>query len=224
MRGHSKFALRDARPISRIVFGKETCTMKALNPLAAALVLGTVLSLTIPLPARAEEPMSAADIQAKLKGPKLTRSLKVTPRDQSKKELEAILKRSIGVVERKKIVELAEKAELPRIDFSVEFDFNSSDINQTSYPTLDTLAEALKSPDLQESKFLINGHTDSKGSDEYNEKLSQLRANSVVMYLVSQHDIDKSRFKAIGFGETALKNVSDGESAENRRVEIINRQ
>jgi outer membrane protein OmpA-like peptidoglycan-associated protein len=198
--------------------------MKALKPLCAAFVFGTILSTMTIQPAMAEDAMSAEDIQAKLKGPKLTRSLKVTPRDQSKKELEAILKRSIGVKERKKIVELAEKAELPRVDFSVEFDFNSSDINQSSYPTLDTLAEALKSPDLQESKFLINGHTDSKGSDEYNEKLSQLRANSVVMYLVSQHDIDKSRFKAIGFGESALKNVEDGENAENRRVEIINRQ
>jgi outer membrane protein OmpA-like peptidoglycan-associated protein len=198
--------------------------MKALKPLCAAFVFGTILSTMTLQPAMAEDAMSAEDIQAKLKGPKLTRSLKVTPRDQSKKELEAILKRSIGVKERKKIVELAEKAELPRVDFSVEFDFNSSDINQSSYPTLDTLAEALKSPDLQESKFLINGHTDSKGSDEYNEKLSQLRANSVVMYLVSQHDIDKSRFKAIGFGESALKNVEDGENAENRRVEIINRQ
>lgn len=198
--------------------------MKALKPLCVAFVLATFLSPMTLQTANAEEAMSAADIQAKLKGPKLTRSLKVTPRDQSKKELEAILKRSIGVVERKKIVELAEKAELPRVDFSIEFDFNSSDINQTSYPTLDTLAEALKSPDLSESKFLINGHTDSKGSDEYNIKLSQLRANAVVMYLVSQHDIDKARFKAIGFGETALKNVEDGEDAANRRVEIINRQ
>lgn len=198
--------------------------MKTLKSICAALVLGTVFSSMMPQFSRAEDAMSAEDIQAKLKGPKLTRSLKVTPRDQSKKELEIILKRSIGVVERKKIVELTEKAELPRIDFSIEFDFNSSDINQTSYPTLDTLAEALKSQDLVESKFLINGHTDSKGSDEYNEKLSQLRANAVVMYLVSQHDIEKSRFKAIGFGETALKNVEDGESAQNRRVEIINRQ
>ena len=198
--------------------------MKALKPLSAALVFATVLSSMVVQSARAEDAMSAEDIKAKLKGPKLTRSLTVTPRDKSKKELEAILKRSIGVVERKKIVELTEKAELPRVDFSVEFDFNSSDINQTSYPTLDTLAEALKSDDLKESKFLINGHTDSKGSDEYNEKLSQLRANSVVMYLVSQHDIEKSRFKAIGFGESALKNVEDGENAENRRVEIINRQ
>jgi outer membrane protein OmpA-like peptidoglycan-associated protein len=194
--------------------------MNLLKLFCAALVLSTLT----PAAALAQDAMSAEDIQAKLKPPKLTRSLTVTPRDKSKKELEAILTRSIGVVERKKIVELTEKAELPRVDFSVEFDFNSSDINQSSYPTLDTLAEALKSPDLLESKFLINGHTDSKGSDEYNIKLSQLRANSVVVYLVSQHDIDKARFKAIGFGETALKNVEDGEDASNRRVEIINRQ
>jgi outer membrane protein OmpA-like peptidoglycan-associated protein len=198
--------------------------MNALKPLCAALLLATCFSPVAATSANAQEAMSAEEIQAKLKPPKLTRSLKVTPRDKSKQELEAILKRSIGVKERKKIVELAEKAELPKIDFSVEFDFNSSDINQSSYPILDTLAEALKSPDLLDYKFLINGHTDSVGSDDYNLKLSQLRANSVVIYLVSQHDIDKSRFKAIGFGESALKNVEDGEDAANRRVEIINRQ
>jgi outer membrane protein OmpA-like peptidoglycan-associated protein len=198
--------------------------MTPLKPLFVTLALATtLLSPTIDT-ATAQEAMSAEEIQAKLKPPKLTRSLKVTPRDESKKELEGILTRSIGVVERKKIIELSEKAELPRIDYSVEFDFNSSDINQSSYAALDTLAEALKSPDLIDSKFLINGHTDSKGSDDYNIKLSQLRANAVVVYLVSQHDIDKARFKAIGFGETALKNVEDGEAAANRRVEIINRQ
>jgi outer membrane protein OmpA-like peptidoglycan-associated protein len=198
--------------------------MNTLKYFCAALALGTVFSVSALQTVVAQDAMSAEDIQAKLKPAKLTRSIKATPRDASKKELESILKRSIGVVERKKIVELTEKAELPKVEFAVEFDFNSSDINQSSYPILDTLAEALKSPDLQASRFLINGHTDSKGSDEYNIKLSQLRANSVVQYLVSQHEIDKNRFKAIGFGETALKNVEDGENAENRRVEIINRQ
>lgn len=194
--------------------------MNPLKPICAALVMATLTSAS----AMAQDAMSAEDIQAKLTPPKLTRSLSVTPRDKSKKELEAILTRSIGIVERKKIVELTEKAELPRVDFAVEFDFNSSDINQSSYPTLDTLAEALKSPSLEKSRFLINGHTDSKGSEEYNLKLSQLRANSVVQYLVSQHDIPPARFKSIGFGETALKDVEDGENAANRRVEIINRQ
>jgi outer membrane protein OmpA-like peptidoglycan-associated protein len=195
-----------------------------LKPIFAAVLFSAFLTAPIVQKASAQEAMSAEDIQQKLKPAPATRSIVATPSDKSKKELDAILKRSIGVVERKKILDLTEKAKLPSIDFAIEFDFNSSDINQSSYPVLDTLAEALKSPELQNSRFLVNGHTDSVGTDAYNDKLSQLRASSVVQYLVSQHDISKARFKAIGFGETALKNVEDGEDAANRRVEIVNLQ
>jgi outer membrane protein OmpA-like peptidoglycan-associated protein len=182
------------------------------------------LSVAAPLlPASAQEELSAEEIQKLLKPKKLTRTVVITPADKSAKELAGILSRSIGVVERKKIVELTEKAELPRLDFSISFGFDSAEIDQESYRTLDTLAGALKSNDLQKSRFLINGHTDSKGAEDYNQELSQRRANAVVQYLVAQHDIDPQRLKAIGFGETALKDLSDGESAINRRVEIVNR-
>jgi outer membrane protein OmpA-like peptidoglycan-associated protein len=182
------------------------------------------LSVAAPLlPASAQEELSAEEIQKLLKPKKLTRTVVITPADKSAKELAGILSRSIGVVERKKIVELTEKAELPRLDFSISFGFDSAEIDQESYRTLDTLAGALKSNDLQKSRFLINGHTDSKGEEDYNQELSQRRANAVVQYLVAQHDIDPQRLKAIGFGETALKDLSDGESAINRRVEIVNR-
>ncbi len=197
--------------------------MLKVTPLITALMIGVFATSFIPHSAMAQEAMTPEQIQQKLTGKKLTRSLKPVAKDNSKAELDGILQRSIGVVERKKIVEIAEKAELPRLDFAIQFGFDSADIDQSSYPTLDNLAIALKSDGLSDAKFLINGHTDSKGSDEYNLKLSQLRANSVVEYLVSQHDIEPSRFKAIGFGETALKDVNDGEAAANRRVEIINR-
>jgi outer membrane protein OmpA-like peptidoglycan-associated protein len=167
--------------------------------------------------------MSAADIQQKLKPQKKTRSIKVMPREQAKAQIDTALEGDIGVVERKKIIEVAKKAELPSLDFSITFGFDSADIDHDSFAQLDTLAEALKSGDLSTYRFLINGHTDSKGSDEYNLALSQQRASAVVDYLVSKHDIDPARLKAIGFGESSLKDVHDGEAAENRRVEIINR-
>jgi outer membrane protein OmpA-like peptidoglycan-associated protein len=193
--------------------------MALLKSLSIALT--AALLVTVSAPATwAQEEMTAEEIAAKLKKPKLTRSLK---KDKNKDELDAILSRSIGVVERKKIVELTEKAELPRLDFSITFGFDSADIDTDSYRTLDTLAEALKSDALYESQFLINGHTDSKGSDDYNLELSQRRANSVVAYLVSKHDVAPERLKAIGFGETSLKDVNDGEASDNRRVEIVNR-
>ena len=167
--------------------------------------------------------MSAQDIQQKLKPPSKTRSIKVMPREQAKAQIDTALEGDIGVAERKKIVEVAKKAELPSLDFSITFGFDSADIDHDSFAQLDTLADALKSGDLSTYRFLINGHTDSKGSDDYNLSLSQQRASAVVDYLVSKHDIDPARLKAIGFGESSLKDVHDGEAAENRRVEIINR-
>jgi outer membrane protein OmpA-like peptidoglycan-associated protein len=167
--------------------------------------------------------MSAEDIQLKLKPKKKTRSIKVMPREQAKAQIDTALEGDIGVAERQKIVEVTKKAELPSLDFSINFGFDSADIDQDSFATLDTLAEALKSGDLSTYRFLINGHTDSKGSDDYNLALSQHRADSVAQYLISKHEIDPARLKAIGFGESSLKDLNDGEAAANRRVEIVNR-
>ena len=195
--------------------------MKLATCLAASLVLS--LAVVAPLhKAFAQDEMSAEEIQQKLKPKKLTRSLVPTANSDSKKELDGILSRSIGVVERKKIVEITEKADLPKLDFFITFGFDSAEIDQGSYGTLDNLAAALKSNDLASYRFLVNGHSDSKGSDAYNLELSQRRANAVVQYLVSQHEVNPSRLKAIGFGETTLKDVNDGEAAANRRVEIVN--
>jgi outer membrane protein OmpA-like peptidoglycan-associated protein len=196
--------------------------MKLATGLAATLLVCFALGTQV-TSAFAQEDMTAEEIANKLKPKKLTRSIKLAPKDDTKAQLDGILSRSIGVVERKKIQEITEKAELPRLDFSITFGFDSAEIDQASYATLDTLAAALKSNDLATYRFLVNGHTDSKGSDDYNLELSQRRANSVVQYLVSQHEIDPGRLKAIGFGETTLKDVNDGEAAANRRVEIINR-
>ncbi len=197
--------------------------MTTFKYLSAAFLASALIALPLDA-AFSQEAMTAEEIAQKLKPHKLTRSIKpVAKTGDTKKELDAILNRSIGIVERKKIADTIEKAELPRLDFSISFGFDSADIDEASYPTLDTLAEALKGGDLSTYRFLINGHTDSKGSDEYNLSLSQHRANSVVSYLVSKHDIDPARLKAIGFGETSLKDVNDGEAASNRRVEIVNR-
>jgi outer membrane protein OmpA-like peptidoglycan-associated protein len=194
----------------------------AMKPALFATLTAFLLVSAAPA-AVAQEEMSQEEILAKLKPKKLTRSIKAQPKDESAAELDAVLSRSIGVVERKKIVEITTKSEMPRVDFSIKFGFDSAEIDPSSYSVLDSLAAAMKNQALYESKFLVNGHTDSKGSDEYNLSLSQKRANAVATYLVSQHDIEPGRLKAIGLGEMALKDVNDGESPENRRVEIINR-
>ena len=67
----------------------------------------------------------------------------------------------------------------------------------------------------------IAGHTDSKGSDDYNLNLSQGRSQSVVDYLASQ-GIDKTRLQAHGYGETKPIDTNDTDEgrANNRRVEF----
>lgn len=83
----------------------------------------------------------------------------------------------------------------------------------------DTVATLQKHPDL---KVAINGYTDSVGSDAYNMRLGQRRADTVEKYLVSQ-GIDASRLRTQSFGESnpvASNDTAEGR-AENRRVEIV---
>jgi OOP family OmpA-OmpF porin len=101
----------------------------------------------------------------------------------------------------------------------VNFDFDKSTLTANAKTLLDDLVAALvKAPDV---KIEIGGHTDAKGSDEYNQKLSERRAQSVVQYLVG-HNVDPGRLTSAGYGES--QPVADNETDEgrtlNRRVEL----
>lgn len=101
----------------------------------------------------------------------------------------------------------------------VNFAFNSSDLTTVAKTNLDKLAEVLaNNPD---TNINVYGHTDSKGTDEYNQSLSERRANSVKSYLISK-GIASSRIFAIGVGEKepVATNDTDAGRAENRRVEF----
>ncbi|SMP21341.1 Outer membrane protein OmpA [Muriicola jejuensis] len=101
----------------------------------------------------------------------------------------------------------------------VYFDTNKSDIKGTSVETLDKLAGIFK--EYPKTVILVEGHTDSAGSDEYNMGLSKLRAESVTNYLVRQ-GIDASRFTTKWYGETQpiADNATAEGKAKNRRVEL----
>ncbi|MDE2406814.1 MAG: OmpA family protein [Xanthomonadaceae bacterium] len=106
------------------------------------------------------------------------------------------------------------------INMQINFDFNSDAISGSSERTMANLAAALASPQLQDRKFTVIGHTDGKGSAEYNKALSDRRANSVRRYLID-HGVAASRLHSIGKGKSALLNKDDPFAAENRRVEIL---
>lgn len=103
--------------------------------------------------------------------------------------------------------------------FNINFDFDKSSIKVESYPILDHAIDVLKeNPDME---ILISGHTDSFGSDEYNEKLSERRVNSVYDYLTS-NGINTNRITKMAFGEKqpVRENSSPVNRAYNRRVEF----
>lgn len=101
----------------------------------------------------------------------------------------------------------------------VNFGFDSSNLTSAAMANLDKLAEVLKNnPD---TNINIYGHTDSKGSDEYNLSLSERRAAAVKSYLVSK-GIASSRILTMGVGEKepiASNDTAEGR-AQNRRVEF----
>ncbi|MFN3199653.1 MAG: OmpA family protein [Bradymonadia bacterium] len=99
------------------------------------------------------------------------------------------------------------------------FKTGSADLSDKSNKTLDEAAEVLKTyPNL---KLRIEGHTDSKGNDEKNLKLSQDRANSVRGALMSR-GVPAARLQAVGLGETQPKasNKTRKGRAQNRRIEF----
>ncbi|MFM7104630.1 MAG: OmpA family protein, partial [Flavobacteriales bacterium] len=97
------------------------------------------------------------------------------------------------------------KGDVIKLD-NIYYDQNKSDIRPESFASLDVLVDLLnKNPTL---KIEIRSHTDSKGKDAYNEKLSKERAKKVVEYLISK-SIDAKRLKSVGLGEKELLNPCD---------------
>ncbi len=108
------------------------------------------------------------------------------------------------------------------IDFKekVLFGFDRSDLGTNAATNLDKLINVLnKYPDTD---IEIIGHTDNKGTDDYNQGLSQRRANSVSAYL-KNHGITSSRVSTKGMGESdpIASNETEEGRAQNRRVEFV---
>ncbi|MBP1687558.1 MAG: porin [Deltaproteobacteria bacterium] len=102
---------------------------------------------------------------------------------------------------------------------SVHFDFDKATIRRDAVPVLNEAAETLKAEGG--IAVIVEGHTDSVGTDAYNQKLSRRRADAVRQYLV-KHGIPANRITAEGFGESrpvASNDTADGR-AQNRRVEL----
>lgn len=100
------------------------------------------------------------------------------------------------------------------------FDFNKSYIKPAFQPSLDKLATVMSK--YNRSEITIIGHTDSIGSNAYNQRLSEDRARSVKDYLVSR-GVAASRMTIVGRGESEPRDTNSTEAGRqlNRRVEIL---
>jgi OOP family OmpA-OmpF porin len=101
----------------------------------------------------------------------------------------------------------------------INFDFDQADIKPQYAANLNKVADCFKQyPNIS---FEIQGHTDSKGTTEYNQKLSERRANAVMEYLILR-GAARDRLKAVGYGasDPVASNNTDEGRAQNRRVQI----
>ena len=102
---------------------------------------------------------------------------------------------------------------------NIYFDFDKTTLKNESFVELNKVVEFLKQNGTVEIE--ISGHTDNKGSDDYNQTLSQGRSEAVVNYIISQ-GIDSFRLTAHGYGESKPIDTNDSDEgrANNRRVEF----
>jgi len=116
---------------------------------------------------------------------------------------------------------------IDRLTIHVNFDFDKSDIRKVDMAELKKASDFVRK--YRGAKVKLEGHTDSKGTEEYNQKLSERRAEAVRQYLIREDACEKAMISATGYGELrpiAPNETKDGKDnpegrAENRRVEIL---
>ena len=133
--------------------------------------------------------------------------------DSANKQLSAPVTRSMGAQTRNMAVKAA-------VDLLINFEFDSADLQPKGAKDLDQLVMALKDASMAKLTFVIEGHTDSKGTEEYNLELSKRRAQSVVSYLV-RNGVGSERLESKGLGFSQPYYPQRPEAAENRRVRIV---
>jgi outer membrane protein OmpA-like peptidoglycan-associated protein len=128
--------------------------------------------------------------------------------------------RSLSLDEGDHVAELAKDRK--KIDLTVNFDFNSAAITAKAELQLNNLGEALLNPRMENEVIVLGGHTDAKGSAEYNQILSERRAEAVKKYLIEKLHVSAENLSTVGYGKKHLLNTANPFAPENRRVQIIN--
>ncbi len=196
-----------------------------------AIALGAALSMTAGLALAGEQVISADQISKALqpKAP-LTRGLsaggqQVDTAAQAKEttfinSLRNRSTRSLSLGEREEVAQLA--ATKPKIDLEINFDYNSADISKASMQAVQELGKALSDPSLKGSTFVVAGHTDAAGTEQYNQGLSERRADTIKRFLSDKFGINGSDLVTVGYGESKPKDANAPMDPTNRRVQVVN--
>jgi outer membrane protein OmpA-like peptidoglycan-associated protein len=192
--------------------------------LAIAFLAGGIALVMVPGSAGAED-LSAQQI---IDGLKVSRTRSLSDLDKSSLTANdlAFVKRvrgqtrSLTLEDRDQMAAIVAKR--PKVDLDINFDYNSAAVTAKVAPQLKNLGKALTSAELAGSVFMLGGHTDAKGSDLYNQGLSERRAETVKRFLIENYHIPAANLVSAGYGKQGLKNPADPFAAENRRVQVSN--
>jgi outer membrane protein OmpA-like peptidoglycan-associated protein len=194
------------------------------------IALGAALSMAAGLALAGDNVISADQITRALQAKPLTRGLSAAtsqadPTAQAKEttfinSLRNRPSRSLSLGEREEVAQLA--ANKPKIDLEIHFDYNSAAISKSSVQAVQELGKALANPSLKGSTFVVAGHTDAIGSEEYNQGLSERRADTIKRYLSEKYGINGSDLVTVGYGKTKPKDPNAPMDPTNRRVQVVN--
>ncbi len=105
-----------------------------------------------------------------------------------------------------------------QVNLQIKFGFDSAALSSEEAPKLEKMCQVLQRSNI--NLVRIVGHTDTSGTEAYNERLSILRAEEVARHLVDNCGIDPARLETLGMGERFPYNSDDPRADENRRVEF----
>ncbi|MDG1281318.1 MAG: OmpA family protein [Pseudorhodobacter sp.] len=114
--------------------------------------------------------------------------------------------------------ECEKPAEPKGLDMLVTFELDSADLTEDAQKNLAVFAQMMQDERLEIARFVVEGHTDARGGDEYNVDLSEARAKSVKDFLTGL-GVAEERLSSIGLGKTKPR-TGDEMDPENRRVEL----
>ena len=178
-------------------------------PLAAVLVCALVCATT------------ALEVRAQSPAPDQEPPQKVLSNEQILQALgqpKAAPTRSLSLPSRGLTRRQASESE-QSVNLNIPFELNSSALKPQASEQLKELELALASPSLGNNRFVVAGHTDAKGSAEYNKQLSLRRAETVKRFLVDK-GINPARLDTVGYGSEKPLLSDHPEDPSNRRVEI----